>query len=174
MATVIELGIIVKDGAFPTITAEDRDDARELVRLLTKLGVPVNLRETGVASVAIDGYEGVNREAEEIEAYRKPDLYLDDPLMERHEVNEDLVWGLRSYINEAGWVQYASRVTFRLPGDPRIVSLYESRVADPAPVQEKIVAHGVVLRLVQVLTSESRRRSLHALKLADQAARGDA
>lgn len=49
MATVIELGIIVKDGAFPSVTVEDRDDARELVRLLTKVGVAVNLRETAKA-----------------------------------------------------------------------------------------------------------------------------
>ncbi|WNN95132.1 hypothetical protein SEA_MAGRITTE_181 [Microbacterium phage Magritte] len=44
MATVIEMGIVVQDGGFPSLTVENNDDARELVRLLTRLGVAVNLR----------------------------------------------------------------------------------------------------------------------------------
>lgn len=47
MATVIELGIIVfTENGYPAIQVEDRDDARELVRMLAKVGVSVNLRET--------------------------------------------------------------------------------------------------------------------------------
>lgn len=46
MATVIEMGIIVKDGAFPSVTIEDRWDAQTFVQILSKIGVDVNLRET--------------------------------------------------------------------------------------------------------------------------------
>lgn len=45
MATLIELGIIVREGSFPAITVQNRDDAKELTRLLTRIGVAVNLRE---------------------------------------------------------------------------------------------------------------------------------
>lgn len=95
-----------------------------------------------------------------------PALRLTDPLMTPQVVNEDLVWGFRSYLNEQNTVQYAMQVTFRLPGDPRIVLCGESRVGDPSAVIERRSAAIIVERLVEILTSEERRRTLHAHMLA--------
>ncbi|WNN95058.1 hypothetical protein SEA_MAGRITTE_81 [Microbacterium phage Magritte] len=89
-------------------------------------------------------------------------LHLGDYGMEEHRIGEDLVWGFKSFRNAQDAVQYVMEVQYRVPGDPRVVYIRESRVEDPKAVVERQVAPRLVTQLIRILTDEQYRLDLHA------------
>ena len=54
MATLVEMGVAPYPGVYPKVKIIDREDARTLVDILERNGIPVNLREVSDDYVGID------------------------------------------------------------------------------------------------------------------------
>jgi hypothetical protein len=54
MAILVEMGVAPYPGRYPLVKIMDRDDAKTLVDILLKNGIPVNLRE--VSDTYGEGY----------------------------------------------------------------------------------------------------------------------
>ena len=91
----------------------------------------------------------------------KPKLYSADFDIEVNRINEDLVWGMKGWI-ENDVPHYLFEVHFRVTDDPDEVPIYvrEKVVGDPKGAKNLTVVPHLVERLTKLLTDEEHRREV--------------